>query len=1224
MGRPEGEPNQADRPTLIVHTVYFPTSKDPAEDPERAEAKRLGLDLYDLLCRPRSDPLARGPGVPVRVATHWDCVEVEEAGHVVLVPVLGPDSHQLEKARKQAIASIRRWALEHENVTVLPVPTTETWRASESQLDVKLLLNELYAEGDPRRETLDEIVLHIARVLHGGEALGLQLFISHAKKDLDATGRAAEKIHHHVSTDTTGSAFFDKVSLLAGEPLAEQIDLHSAKGVFLMVRGDSYSSRAYCEREQLNAKRARLPFLTLELLRDGERRSLPYAGNAPSVVWDEDSAHAAAQVVRRAMVEGLRDAFFRREAERVLAGAGIGSGAVETLARPPELLDIASLRRTSPGPLVILHPDPELSVHEQGVLQEAHPRLRTLTPTTVYRGALGRAIRGPLSGWKIALSLSDTPDIDGPDGLIGEHVDDATTHLARSLVSTGAAIAYGGDFRNQGFTETLSRLIGAYNETAKDPAEFLHSYLAAPIDVKEGTGLTFTEHSLARGRELEGEAFLDPPPEDWPPPARAALYFSDMRRVMENHIDARIVLGGAAVPKDPDTGRAGYGGRYPGVVEEAWRSLKESHPLYVVGGFGGAATLVAEALESDEPPDRLRDETFLGEDWFAKLAADLEADPDVGRLGLLASMEAMAEAIRAHGRTLLADDVAAKSWNGLTVEENRTLFTSRDPLTIATLVLRGLLVVEAARSSGKVKVELTRGDVGDVQGLEVLVLPAFSDVPPTGAASAVDRLTEGAASRAHESPGQAVKVSSGSLDADYLYMADLGELNEVRADIPGHVRRACKAAVSMAQRHGFRSVGIVTFLGNVAESLEEVVGPMVEGLRGAGDDIEIVWVERDPERFEALEEALTALGDDITLATRELAAGGEAPGLQERPKTIIGVRDLGGDMLDVSLLVPRGNAIVPTRRARLAAAQRASFVAKGAKKRLDEHARILSDVLLGDEAGEVLEACRGSSFVIVHDAAASDLPYEALAAEGPGGERVTPATEGGVVRRLQVSGVPTDSGLGRPPHVGKLKVLLVGNPKEDLKGARREAEAVHKALTAIGADVVSLLESEATAGAVLAGLADPKVDVFHYCGHAFFDGPGEKESGLQCADRDLTLADIRGLEQVPRLAFVNACEAGRVRGAPEVEDAPARAFAEFFLRAGMDAYLGTFWRVGDSGAETFAREVYARLGEGMELGAAVVHGRQALHPGNADWANYLLYGNDAFQLVRTGGSVVSG
>ena len=94
---------------------------------------------------------------------------------------------------------------------------------------------------------------------------------------------------------------------------------------------------------------------------------------------------------------------------------------------------------------------------------------------------------------------------------------------------------------------------------------------------------------------------------------------------------------------------------------------------------------------------------------------------------------------------------------------------------------------------------------------------------------------------------------------------------------------------------------------------------------------------------------------------------------------------------------------------------------------------------------------------------------------------------------------------------------------------------------------------------------------------------------------------------------MNACEAGRVRGSTTTE---AAAFAELFLRSGVEAYLGTYWEVGDTAAASFATGVYTRLAEGQTLESAVTKSRAELLKANEpDWANYILYGDGRFKLV---------
>src|ERR1043166_4195925 len=130
---------------------------------------------------------------------------------------------------------------------VLAVPTSMNWRSDEPKLPGKSMLSMLYGQGDPRRATLDEIVLAVSRLWEPRS--NVRLFVSHAKADLEATDQAARKIHQFVVTDTTGKSFFDVNDLRPGESLEAQIDDAGAQRVLISVRGDAYSSRVWCQRE---------------------------------------------------------------------------------------------------------------------------------------------------------------------------------------------------------------------------------------------------------------------------------------------------------------------------------------------------------------------------------------------------------------------------------------------------------------------------------------------------------------------------------------------------------------------------------------------------------------------------------------------------------------------------------------------------------------------------------------------------------------------------------------------------------------------------------------------------------------------------------------------------------------------------------------------------------------------------------------------------------------
>ncbi len=563
------------KPTLTVLTTYLHES-------DREVAAQLGSHLYDLLTRPLNDPLTQGASIPVLSAVESKQVDPSIADVVVIIPVLGATTFFLR--RKTVLRQLAIWHKRCGDGRVLIVPTSSQWRAVESELPSKQMLSELFGDGNRRQQTLQEIVLALTRVITTDQEAGTAttnsgnqpLFISHAKADLQYT-KVAEVIRDYISTRTTGTLFYDANSLLPGLSLSKHLDASAAKGVMVAIRGDAYSSRNWCQRELLTAKRHGVPTVIVDVLRHGENRSSPYSGNSPTIAWRESESpgEQAAKVVSRCMVEWLRSMHFVNEAKRIKQLTKLPVNTF-ILARPPELLDLAHARIRPHG--VVLYPDPELPVAERQLLETAHPRLRLVTPTTAYRNYLGaqESGRATLEGQQIAFSISDSPELDGPEGFTKKHLEDAILFLARTLISSGAGIAYGGDLRSGGYTERFSELISSYNETANTEASFLHLYQAA--------------------RELKGDELRDLNPEvhlmsempqaivpygqkhDHP----QQLYMSDMRRVMSQLTSARVLIGGKIAPKLYEKDTDGYSGLYPGLLEEAWQSLVAKKPLYIM------------------------------------------------------------------------------------------------------------------------------------------------------------------------------------------------------------------------------------------------------------------------------------------------------------------------------------------------------------------------------------------------------------------------------------------------------------------------------------------------------------------------------------------------------------------------------------------------------------------------------------------------------------------
>jgi hypothetical protein len=95
------------------------------------------------------------------------------------------------------------------------------------------------------------------------------------------------------------------------------------------------------------------------------------------------------------------------------------------------------------------------------------------------------------------------------------------------------------------------------------------------------------------------------------------------------------------------------------------------------------------------------------------------------------------------------------------------------------------------------------------------------------------------------------------------------------------------------------------------------------------------------------------------------------------------------------------------------------------------------------------------------------------------------------------------------------------------------------------------------------------------------------------------------------------CSLGPAPPAPPASPArgSGRSLAEAFLRAGVRAFVGTFYAVDDTSAREFASIVHGRIAGGCALGDAIHAARRALYDGRKpDWGNFLLYGDHAMIL----------
>lgn len=284
-----------------------------------------------------------------------------------------------------------------------------------------------------------------------------------------------------------------------------------------------------------------------------------------------------------------------------------------------------------------------------------------------------------LSGRTIGISISDSEDL-GRLGLDPIVVDLAYTEISRHLLAHGANLAYGGDHRDGGFTSILFDLICTYDQPGQDVSDRTRNYLAWPLHLKLDDDRRVELLDVARLIEMPLEpelqqTFALDPKVFLPPTTTENRYvwtrcLTRMRERMRDEIDARIVVGG-------QTGK--FLGRYPGIAEEALLGL--GSPLYLLGGFGGCARDLIDALGGDRPDRLTRDyqcERSVRHDAYAPLYDEYNRRHPDAPIDYDALCAQFAQAGIAGLR------------NGLDEEDNRILFETDDVDEMIALVLKGV------------------------------------------------------------------------------------------------------------------------------------------------------------------------------------------------------------------------------------------------------------------------------------------------------------------------------------------------------------------------------------------------------------------------------------------------------------------------------------------------------------------------------------------------------
>ena len=328
--------------------------------------------------------------------------------------------------------------------------------------------------------------------------------------------------------------------------------------------------------------------------------------------------------------------------------------------------------------LWLIHPDPPLLPAEQDFLVDLcvqagyeKGQVYLMTPRYFFAagGALGAdepTLTTPLlsqdhlvTGKTLGISMALADDL-ASIGLSPTHLECAVAEVSQMMLIGGGSLLYAGapGTHVPDLTTAIMDTVSSYTASVKayahlsgDPEQHdIHPgdmfSLAVPYVVLN------TSESIKRlaeaadhfagyasilvldenGRKIEDFDDLQPWQGDSNETARALHH---IRQALPQYCDARLLIGGKTRRQSTDIPN-GYIGDFPGIVEEALYTLRKGQPLFIAGGFGGAAALLARelGLGRDLPvPDEALAEIKLC-DAYRKAVDEIKERFDPTRTGL--------------------------------------------------------------------------------------------------------------------------------------------------------------------------------------------------------------------------------------------------------------------------------------------------------------------------------------------------------------------------------------------------------------------------------------------------------------------------------------------------------------------------------------------------------------------------------------------------------------
>jgi hypothetical protein len=660
---------------LSIYFIWYPS--------DATKVKSIFDHCYSLLSRDISKPFSRSMNLPFfcRTSSHKGVPnEIKVLSEKTLVFIFISRDLIIDESWTNYIKNVSQL----DTVTLIPI-ALDQMAFKHNVFDYKNFIRSY--EFDPAY-LKDFLFISIAHEIYRyslnekfqemdlGKDTALKLFLSHAKDGKN--GIILAKALKSFIDNSSMRNFFDATDIAPGYRFDEEIVGHIKESTMIAIHTDSYSSRYWCQREIISAKENNRPIVAVDSLEEFEDRRFPFATNIPGIhinLNEEPTQQDLLRILSAVLLETVRY-FYAKMLLKKYKAAGFIDDQAEILSRPPEVSDIEKI----------------LAVNEQKEItckynQLVYPEPPVYSEEINFLSKLGIEIKTPLTlnfclltNRNIGISISD-PSIEEITriGQTPTHLIQLSQDLARHLISRGSILSYGGDLRENGFTEFIFNEALAYQARAQTKNIQLKNFIAWPIYISDTESIKNWKAnymSIAQMIELsptDDVLELIPNIDSFLPPVNTQnLYvwsrnLSEMRRVATQQTNIRICAGGRL---------SGYKGILPGVLEEIILSLKLKHPLFLLGGFGGVTTSVCEAIRNKEVPIEIT------KDWQIENNAGYK---DLLEYHNLRNPENSIDYDKISATILNAD-----LNNGLDEEENAKLFTTPFIDEALYLVFKGL------------------------------------------------------------------------------------------------------------------------------------------------------------------------------------------------------------------------------------------------------------------------------------------------------------------------------------------------------------------------------------------------------------------------------------------------------------------------------------------------------------------------------------------------------